>query len=192
MLWWSANSAFARFEQFGRSYFGSCPEPQLHPVWQKFTKKAQKSLTENTKVSYLSDQRNTIISQLLWKCVSAKQTEARLKSPRTLLVLYLIPHEGSNVAGLPSGCSTHVQDPFSRAGPEHMSHHYRGKVLNSMKSCRKTSDVRRQIVSRSQTNPTFIVQSPQAKVPVGIQGWVEPHQRKDSGKVAPPSEHLLL
>lgn len=49
-------------------------------------------------------------------------------------ILYLVSHEGSNVAGLPSWSSTHIQDPLSRAGPEHVSHNNRWKVLQGVTS----------------------------------------------------------
>lgn len=49
----------------------------------------------------------------------------------TLYNLYLILHQCSDVAGLPSRCGAHIQDPLSGTRPEDVSHHHRGKVLHN-------------------------------------------------------------
>lgn len=46
----------------------------------------------------------------------------------------LISHERSNVAGLPSRRSAHIQDALPRARPEHVSHNHRREVLRNMDS----------------------------------------------------------
>lgn len=51
-----------------------------------------------------------------------------------MCILYLVSHEGSDVAGLPSWSSAHIQDPISRTGPEHVTHNNRREVLQGVTS----------------------------------------------------------
>lgn len=54
---------------------------------------------------------------------------------------YLVPHQGCDVAGLPSGCSAHIQDTFSRTRSEHVTRNDRGKILRMKNSFGKPTEV---------------------------------------------------
>lgn len=43
---------------------------------------------------------------------------------------YLIPHQGSYVAGLSSRSGAHIQNSLSRTRPEHVTHNHGGEVLH--------------------------------------------------------------
>lgn len=70
----------------------------------------------------------TTFSMIHWQLESQTET-LNINPDPSSSKSYLIPHECSDVARLPSRRSTHIQDTFSGTGPEHVSHNHRGKVL---------------------------------------------------------------